>query len=478
MSKLTSRIRSSVQVGLLCGLAGQVGCAGKVELIALSDAGGTSGAGGASSNNPQDSGVGGATGIVCVYNGLAYAPGMSFPSTDGCNTCSCTSYGAVGCTDMACAWGVGGALSAGGAASTGGAKAAGGSASVGGVPSIVPACPGYPISSTSPDAGNSDPSSVCAGVAFQVEPSPVDLFIMLDRTQSMTYTLQGSALQRWDAIEQGLQQFTTYQSARVGLNYFGATGNPNDPAECDANTYAQAAVPIDYLSNNATALTQSVSNERAILGGQTPWSAALQGGLQFAQKWQSANPGHQTVFVFITDGYPTECDQDMTDITSVVSDALQARGVFAGGPSIYTYMIGIAVNKFNLDAVAQAGGTNQATIVDGPTAPDQFAAALQNVVSSTNSTGVQCSISLPTPPAGQALDPSMVQVVYKPNIGSNQEIPETSSAAACGGPNGGWYFDNPANPTNITFCPCTCANIASGEVELRFGCRRTGCCVN
>ncbi len=37
----------------------------------------------------------------CEYNGWAYADGESFPSSDGCNTCSC-SNGDVVCTEMAC----------------------------------------------------------------------------------------------------------------------------------------------------------------------------------------------------------------------------------------------------------------------------------------------------------------------------------------------------------------------------------------
>jgi hypothetical protein len=464
MSKLTLRIRNSVHTGVLCGLVGQIGCAGKVELVALTNAGGAPGAGGSSGAIAGLAGVAGAPvyDTVCRYNGSVYAPGTSFLSGDGCNSCSCSSYGTVSCTTMACNWGVGG-----------GTAAFGGSPSTGGAPSIVPACPGLSISSTSPDAGTTGVPAQCAGVGFAVDPSPVDLFIMLDRTQSMTYTLQNSTLQRWDAIEQGFKQFTssTFQFTRVGLNYFGKTGNPNDPAECDPNAYAQAAVPIDYLSNNASALVQSVTNERAILGGQTPWYPALQGGLQFTQKWQMANPSRGVVFVFVTDGYPTECDQDMTDITSVVSDAHQARGLFAGGPPIYTSVIGVAVDKFNLDAVAQAGGTNTANIVDGPTAPDQFATALQNALRSIFSANLQCSFALPTPPAGQVLDPNVVQVVYMPFQGNDQEIPRTTSAAACGGLNGGWYFDNASNPTSITLCPCSCANTAAGSVEVRFGCR-------
>jgi hypothetical protein len=38
----------------------------------------------------------------CTYDGDTYAPGASFPSTDGCNTCSCAASGSVACTKKAC----------------------------------------------------------------------------------------------------------------------------------------------------------------------------------------------------------------------------------------------------------------------------------------------------------------------------------------------------------------------------------------
>jgi hypothetical protein len=38
----------------------------------------------------------------CTYDGQVYPVGASFPSTDGCNTCTCSADGTVGCTDKAC----------------------------------------------------------------------------------------------------------------------------------------------------------------------------------------------------------------------------------------------------------------------------------------------------------------------------------------------------------------------------------------
>lgn len=39
---------------------------------------------------------------VCAYGGETFAVGESFPSTDGCNTCSCMDDGMVACTLRAC----------------------------------------------------------------------------------------------------------------------------------------------------------------------------------------------------------------------------------------------------------------------------------------------------------------------------------------------------------------------------------------
>lgn len=40
--------------------------------------------------------------VQCLYEGKSYNPGESFPSVDGCNTCTCGSTGVVGCTKIAC----------------------------------------------------------------------------------------------------------------------------------------------------------------------------------------------------------------------------------------------------------------------------------------------------------------------------------------------------------------------------------------
>ena len=189
---------------------------------------------------------------------------------------------------------------------------------------------------------------------------------------------------------------------------------------------------------------------------------------------QTANPTRTTVVVVVTDGYPLECDQNVSDIQEMVSEyyaGVQGTYNTVGQPGIRTYMIGIAVGKFNLDAVAQAGGTGSSTIVDSTGAVSELVTALDNITNAN----ISCNFPVPAPPSGLTLDPTLVQVVYEPYQGTNQEIPDVSSATGCnetnGGLYGGWYFDNNTNPTMITLCPCSCANLGAGSIQLRFGCR-------
>ena len=48
--------------------------------------------------------------LGCLYEGVEYSEGDSFPSSDGCNTCYCMEDGKVSCTEMACGCSYGGSF--------------------------------------------------------------------------------------------------------------------------------------------------------------------------------------------------------------------------------------------------------------------------------------------------------------------------------------------------------------------------------
>ena len=70
------------------------------------------------------------------------------------------------------------------------------------------------------------------------------------------------------------------------------------------------------------------------------------------------------------------------------------------------------------------------------------------------------------------IDFEEVQVTYTAGDMSVEEVPRIYDLEACArNPNGGWYYDDPAAPTQIFVCPCTCARFEAGRVDVAVGCR-------
>ncbi len=85
-----------------------------------------------------------------------------------------------------------------------------------------------------------------------------------------------------------------------------------------------------------------------------------------------------------------------------------------------------------------------------------------------------CEYDIPEPPPGETFAPGQVNVLYTPGGQMTQQpIYNVPGGAGDCGPNGGWYYDDPANPTKIYVCPATCDVLqadAMGQVEVEFGC--------
>jgi len=131
-------------------------------------------AGGAPSTGGASSkGGASSTASTCVYNGVTHQAGTSFASTDGCNTCSCSTSGQVACTKMACAAGGSTGTSSGGASSAGGTTSTGGTSSSGGT------------KATGGASGSGGTSSVCSGAISMIMP------VCSSGTATMQYDASG-----------------------------------------------------------------------------------------------------------------------------------------------------------------------------------------------------------------------------------------------------------------------------------------------
>jgi hypothetical protein len=287
---------------------------------------------------------------------------------------------------------------------------------------------------------------------------------MMDRSISLAEVDSQTGATRWESLRVAIASFVDEaknQDLRVGLGFFGRTGGNDDSLDCDPSFYASPAVEIGEVSEVGGDVLDALSAIQP--GGFTPTGPALAGALEHASEWAANAPGRATAVVLVTDGYPTQCDP--RGISAIADLAEQAH---AYEPYVRTFVIGLAA-EFNLDSIARAGGTHQAYRVDEGDPAASFLGALRNVSNSK----LACSYEIPDPPADtMKIDYDEVQVTYTSADMSREEVPRINDFAACSrNPNGGWYYDNPASPTQILVCPCTCSRFEAGRVDVALGCK-------
>jgi hypothetical protein len=360
------------------------------------------------------------------------------------------------------------------------------------------------------DDGHSDgntgggDAAACATSVVKADKIPLDLFIMLDQSSSMTDTVSGGGT-KWSTVTSALDTFVQQpglDGVSVGIQYFGVpptnsatctvltctvdadcgdaacgpcfnlSGMPNAGGcvgivtslgdSCAATDYATPAVEIAPLPGAAAALVASIGMHSPTTG--TPTSAALQGAVDHSKVWAQSHAGDAVVAVLATDGDPSGCDESLPDIDAI------AAAAFAGTPSIMTFVIGVGPSLSSLNGIAAAGGTTSAFLVDtGGNVNQQFLDAMDAI----RHAALGCQYLIPTPVSG---DPNFdeVNVVYQPGGGGPAEtFPNVMNQASCPASGNGWYYNNPAAPTQIILCPSTCTAVEgdmTGEVDVTLGC--------
>jgi len=120
-----------------------------------------------------------------------------------------------------------------------------------------------------------------------------------------------------------------------------------------------------------------------------------------------------------------------------------------------------------IDLVAQTGG------VYGDLCGQNFAPVFQAMATAVvTSSQIDCVYDIPD--TGEPIDYGKVNVDFKP--GPNDPATPIYNVPGglpdCDG-NGGWYYDDPNNPSQILLCPATCSAVqgsTDGEMTVKFGC--------
>jgi hypothetical protein len=301
----------------------------------------------------------------------------------------------------------------------------------------------------------------CLASSHQTHGVPTDLFFMVDKSGSMNTIDPGSTTSRWQSVLFAMNDFLSSPDSAglgAGIAFFPISEEGGAP-DCNATDYAVPVVPVEPLPLPVTPIGAAILTQ--VLARGTPTTPALQGAYRYTQTLQVAEPNRDVAVLVVTDGNPTQCG-------STIANASTAASVGAASvPPIRTYVLGIGPNLANLNAIAQAGGTGHAYLVESG-----GAASLTTALNAIRADSIACDYVLP-PLDGAMVDGADVSVQARAGLDAVEApVLQVAGAASCG-PLGGWFFDNPASPTRITLCAATCdplQNTSGSALDILVDC--------
>lgn len=341
----------------------------------------------------------------------------------------------------------------------GGAGVGGSSAGSGGVDAGDDVEDGGIIIPPPPDGGN-DGGNECISVVAEAEIVPLDMFILLDRSGSMTSS------NKWTSAVTAIKGFSDTPGVAgmgLGLQYF----PPLKGDECSVPSYQSPAVPLALLPGNASPI--KISLVSTMPTGLTPMRPALEGVTKLMKAHVSKNPSHEGVVILVTDGDPGGCTNNtVASVSAVAADSATTP------PEVRTFVVGMTGASFgNLDTIAAAGGTTKSFDVGSGVGASQ---SLIDALDKIRTSALSCEYLLPIPdPKDGTLDLDSVKIQFTPGLNEPKvDIQKVGSKGLCGDISGGFYYDDPTAPTRLILCPASCEMIHGGtenaSVRVLLGC--------
>lgn len=349
--------------------------------------------------------------------------------------------------------------------------------------------PEYPDTEFTYDPSQDAEPETCAATQIEAEEIFLDMFVILDRSGSMTI---GAPDDSDDGVtgSNNSDGYCDIGDPNVGSRWCNAInalyGFFSDPSTVGTGvSYAEfsntGCGPFDMAVDFGILETddsngQLESIEDALNDDDPDGSTNTEGAIDTLIAETSAHMPvgtRKTISVLITDGDPNGCEEDRDDLNAMLVDHYTATGI----PTFVIGMDGVSSN--NLEELAQNAGaaphTNYCVSGDaecsyysvGDGNPTVFMDALADIRSSV----LGCEYAVPQADVGLSnLD--TLEVKFTPNEGASEIILEQmASEGACSSDDQYWVDLSGGGDPIIKLCPATCDTRGDGAaIDISLKC--------
>ncbi len=299
----------------------------------------------------------------------------------------------------------------------------------------------------------------------------LELLFVVDQSLPLGCALPNMDGTPWLGMTGGIEDFAKAPSRPdidVGLALFGrpmADAGAGATSSCFVNDYRTFDVAPAVVAANLGSIVNTLETHRPLTDGTL---SAAYAGAMLTLEAGLPDPGKKYAVVLVTGTEPDVCSMSASSPASTAGDGLNS--------GIETFVISTAApssacvpnsppRSIDLNEIAAQGGSGKAIVLD-PSAPlrAQMVTAIDTVVEMAEPV---CSYKV-----GATLAPESAQAIevdYTDSSGSH--VVDQVTKGACDPSTGGWYFDDPKDPTTIDLCTPSCYAVGVGNgMTIRFAC--------
>jgi hypothetical protein len=297
---------------------------------------------------------------------------------------------------------------------------------------------------------------------------PADIIIAVDNSGSMDEEIVfvRDQLNRFSQLitDSGIDVRIILISSAIGMQEPDSDGDSDeqDNGICIDAPLGSGTCPDDTLAPRYVHIAEEVGS-----------SDALNLFVDTYPSWRDQlRPNATKTFVVVTDDDAT--DEPLTSASAFTTaitalDPQFSAFTFSGIYCFSECPDAAEIGRVYIDLVAQTSG------VGGDLCLQDFAPVFDDLADAViGQSQLDCEWTIPAPPAGQTLQPNLVNVQYTPSAtGIAETVLHLDDAATCAGVEG-WHYDNNSAPTRVIACPATCTRLQADQnakLDVLFGCQ-------